>query len=106
DCNGAEPDYRVARIFRVSDSSPGVTVDVVVMGHLLDDLFEPERFSGKNLPIDDKRTVVELAMSIGLENKDEYFVVLNDEHLPIDVWHSHELSAGDRIIFCPLLKGG
>ena len=89
-----------------ASESAQATVDIVVMGHLLDDLFDPNNFSGKGMPIAVEQSVIDMAESIGLENKDEYFVVLNDEHLPIDQWASYHLNDGDKLVFCPLLKGG
>ena len=82
------------------------TIDIVVMGHLFDDLHDSENFVGSGFPLGEAKTVIDVAEEIGLINKDEYFVVLNDEHLPIDVWQNHALQAGDKLVFCPLLKGG
>lgn len=82
------------------------TIDIRVMGHLLDDLHDPENFSGEAFPLGNGQSVIDVAEQIGLVNQDEYFVVLNDDHLPIDVWASHTLGAGDKLLFCPLLKGG
>ena len=82
------------------------TIDIVVMGHLLDDLRDTDNFSGDNFPLEASDCVIDVAERIGLENADEYFVALNDDHLPIDRWRSHHLSAGDKLVFCPLLKGG
>ena len=82
------------------------TIDIRVMGHLLDDLHDAENFSGEGFPLADSMSVIDVAEKIGLVNQDEYFVVLNDDHLPIDVWASHTLGAGDKLLFCPLLKGG
>ena len=63
-------------------------------------------FSGENFPIEATASVIDVAERIGLENQDEYFVVLNDEHLPIGEWKSHPLRTGNKLVFCPLLKGG
>ena len=82
------------------------SIDIVVMGHLLDDLHDAENFSGRDFPLQGVKTIIDVAERIGLVNQDEYFVVLNDDHLPIDVWQSHRLGAGDKLVFCPLLKGG
>lgn len=76
------------------------------MGHLLDDLHDSENFNGRDFPLQDAKTIIDVAEKIGLVNRDEYFVVLNDDHLPIDVWQSHRLGGGDKLVFCPLLKGG
>ena len=89
-----------------SAKTAAATIDIVVMGHLLFDLLDPDNFSGKAVPLDSGQTVIDLAERIGLENKGEYFVVLNDEHLPIDEWDSYQLNNGDKLVFCPLLKGG
>ena len=88
------------------DDAQHATIDIVVMGHLLDDLRDAENFSGNGFPLEGEKSVVDIAECIGLVNMDEYFVVLNDEHLPIDDWHSHQLKSGDKLLFCPLLKGG
>ena len=81
-------------------------IDIVVMGHLLDDLHDPDNFDGKGFALGEARSVIDVAEAIGLVNKDEYFVVLNDEHLPIDLWQKPSLQSGDKLVFCPLLKGG
>ncbi len=83
------------------------TIQLVVMGHLLDDL--PDGgvdFNGTNFSIGPQTTVTSLAAEIGLGENAEFFVMINDEHLPNDQWGARFLQAGERIVLCPPLKGG
>lgn len=77
------------------------------MGHLMDDLPDGGvNFDGSNFPIQEEMTVVSLASEIGLGGNAEFFVMINDEHLPNDQWSERYLRAGERVVLCPPLKGG
>jgi sulfur carrier protein ThiS len=82
-------------------------IQLVIMGHLLDDLpAGGEGFSGENFAIRKSMTVLDLARMIGLGDNAEFFVMINDEHLPNDVWESRFLQPEERVVLCPPLKGG
>lgn len=82
-------------------------IQLVVMGHLVDDLPEGgANFCGDNLPVSDDMTVISLARQIGLGDKAEFFVMINDDHLPNDQWPDRFLKDGERVVLCPPLKGG
>ena len=82
-------------------------IQLVVMGHLVDDLPDDgENFCGENFPVNDDMTVISLARQIGLGDKAEFFVMINDEHLPNDQWAIRFLKDGERVVLCPPLKGG
>lgn len=83
------------------------TIQLVVMGHLLDDL--PDGgvdFNGTNFSIGQEMTVTALAADIGLGENAEFFVMIDDEHLPNDQWGARFLQPGERVVLCPPLKGG
>lgn len=83
------------------------TIQLVVMGHLLDDLPEGGvNFNGTNFSIGQEMTVTSLAAEIGLGENAEFFVMINDEHLPNDQWGVRFLQPGERVVLCPPLKGG
>lgn len=83
------------------------TIQLVVMGHLLDDLPEGGvNFNGTNFSIGQEMTVTSLAAEIGLGENAEFFVMINDEHLPNDQWGVRFLRPGERVVLCPPLKGG
>ena len=83
------------------------SIQLVVMGHLMDDLPEGgKHFNGENFPIPERTTVISLANTIGLGENAEFFVMINDEHLPNNQWEARFLENGERVVLCPPLKGG
>ncbi len=77
------------------------------MGHLMDDLPEGgANFNGENFPIRDGMTVTTLAREIGLGENAEFFVMIDDDHLPNNQWAERFLQDGQRVVLCPPLKGG
>lgn len=90
-----------------ANGDPMTTIDIVVMGYLIDELPNGgDGFNGHDYPLPKPIAITELVVKLGLGANAEYFVMLNDEHLPVEKWQERLLQAGDRVVLCPPLKGG
>lgn len=81
-------------------------ISVKLIGHLLDDVPNGANFNGAEFSVDDGTTVATLAKTVGLQANSEYFVMINGAHVVQPAWPSRELSHGDKVVYCPPLKGG